>query len=296
MRLILFLFMSLGLLSGCFSSQVGPTEDDFKAFFTTGITKGTEITDMTIEAAENVGTEVEPVVKSRIKGEIVLIEDFYKSKGRVAGKKVLVKTKDKGMKSIILGVAVSKRKLDKWKIRFKELSITPDIKSYPLSKWRKGSYVIKGSAEEKKLRVQQEAENKAWRKDMQKLRKFMTGIWKTKKPILERNSQYVYIGSTVNTGSRENILYSINIPKGTNLKGTGTATISGSKNRHRAITVDISYQIFDVGEVKIKELQNKCIDTWCTGDGWTLTSTTKGALLGSARGYRTSYNMTMFRK
>lgn len=297
MRLMLILFMSLSLLSGCFSSQDGPTEEEFKAYFTGKITKGSEINDITIEVAENVGTEVEPVVKSRINGEMVLVENFYKYKGSVMGKDILVKTEDKGKTLIIKGIAVSKRKLDKWNIRFQELSIKPDVKGRPLSTWRKGSYVIKGSAEEKKLQVKQEAENKIWRKEMQKLRKFMTGKWKTKKPILERNSQYVSIGSTVNTGSREHILYSIRIPKGKELKGTGTVTISGSKNRHKAITVDISFHIFDIGEVRIKALESKCIGNWCTqGDEWTLNSTSKGALIGSAQGYRTSYNMTMFRQ
>jgi hypothetical protein len=293
--------MSLGLLNGCFSSQVGPTEEEFKAYFTAKLTKGSEITDVTIEAAENVGTKVEPVVKSRINAEMTLIENFYTHKGRVMNKTILVKTEDKGKILIIKGIAVSKRKLDKWKIRFQKLTIKPDVKGRPLSSWRKGSYVFKGSKEEKKLRLQQDAENKIWRKKMQKLRAFATGTWVTKKPIKYRNKEYARIGGLVNSKTDENVMYKLIIPKGTKLKGIGKAVVSGSKKYHRPISVNVSFQMIDIGHIEVKELRNKCIDRWCTGNGmtWTFISTDKGVLMGTyeSGGYGSDvYNMNLFRQ
>jgi len=296
MRLMILMLMSAVVLSGCFKNQIGPTEDDFKTYLEQKFSKGLTITDIEIIASQNLGTDVEPVVKSRIKGEFRLVEDFYKYSNRVSGKDVLVKIADEGTKMDLFGLSVSKLESNIWNIRFTELEIKPDVKGRPLSHWAKGSYVIKGSSEEKALIIKQEAANAAWRHKMQTLRTFMTGKWVSQKPIVEHNDQYVSIGGMVGSGTREHIIYSLNIPPGTDLEGTATATLFGSKNLHKPITVEVSYKIFDIGEVHVKELESKCIGSWCTSDRWTLNSTTKGALLGSNRGGRTAYSMTLFHK
>jgi len=88
----------------------------------------------------------------------------------------------------------------------------------------------------------------------------MTGKWITKNPITERNGKYTAIGGLVNSRSHEYVMYSLNIPKGDELKGIATATIFGPKNYHKPIKICVSYKMFDIGEVHIKELDQKCIE------------------------------------
>ena len=131
---------------------------------------------------------------------------------------------------------------------------------------------------------------------MQKLRASVSGKWVTKKPIIQRGNKYVSIGSNVTTNrTHEKVMYSINIPKGSKLKGVATATLFGTKNVHKPITVKISYQMIDIGEFHIKELESKCIGTWCTNEGWTLTTyMNKETMTASSNDLR--YKMTLVRK
>lgn len=64
---------------------------------------------------------------------------------------------------------------------------------------------------------------------------------------------------------------------------------------------NVSFQMIYVGHIEVKELRNKCIDRWCTGNGmtWTFISADKGVLmevLQSGNYGSDTYKMNLFRQ
>ncbi len=237
MRVKLLILGVVLSLVGCFESEAGPSENELKNYLQKRLPGHVKITDFDIVVSENVGTKLDPVIKSKVKGEAILVEPLYKVKKYISGKDVLVKSAKKNNRMSLSGRTSSTLKGDKWNIRFTQLEAKPDFRGRPLSSWRKDSFVMSGSKEEVVLIAKSKEEAKVWRKQMKKLRASVTGKWVSKKPIIEYNRKPVSIGSTVNTGSREQVMYSINFPDDTNLKGTATATLFGSKSRHKPITI-----------------------------------------------------------
>lgn len=297
MRIKLLILGVVLSLVGCFESEAGPSENELKNYLQKRLPSHVKITDFDIVVSENSGTKLDPIIKSKVKGKAILVEPLYKVKKYILNKDVLVKSAKKNDRMNLSGRTSSTLRGEKWSIRFTQLEAKPDFKGRPLSQWRKDSFVMSGSKEEKALIAKSKEEAKKWKKQMKKLRASVVGKWVSKKPIIERNNKFVSIGSTVNTGNREQLMYSINFPNDTNLKGIASATLFGTKNRNKPITIKLSYEITDIGEVRIKEIENKCIYDWCAGGGykWTLTVYSNPVMLSAASSDR-RYNMKLYKK
>lgn len=287
--------VSAVILTGCFDSQAGPTETELKNVLERKFPAGVKLTDLDIVAAENVGTKVDPVFKSRLKGELELAEDFYKRGKYLLGKDVLTKTASKGMKLELYGLAVSKLKSNKWNIQFTELGSKPNVDGYPLSNYRKGSYIFKGSSEEMKLIAEEKVEAERARKEMTAFRERMTGTWSAKKPILKNNKAYTHIGH------EDDLMYSVTFPAGNDFKGTAKVTYYGTNPKRRPVTIDALYVVETPYQVSVKDMQMRAVGNWSTSNTWEFISATlpggNKVLNGSNRDDdRDRYTMSLYKQ
>ncbi|RUO56464.1 hypothetical protein [Pseudidiomarina homiensis] len=140
-------------LSGCFSgSSNEPSSEDIKKSLMLKLPPIVVVNELDIDVSQNTGTEVEPFVSSRFKGELELTEALYQSVDHVMGKAILEETASEGTNFKVFGISEATLKLESWDIEFEKLDISPRIAGKPLSEWSSGGYVFAGSAAEEELR------------------------------------------------------------------------------------------------------------------------------------------------
>lgn len=154
MKKVLYFYLPLLLaftLTGCFSNKNEPSTKDILSALKFELPHYVEVKDVQVEVSENIGSEVEPQIRSRFKGEIVLTEALYKTKAAILDKEIIEEVVAKGMKFNIYGISSSKYRMEKWIIDFDKLEISPLVSGRPLSNWKTNEYVLSGSDEEGEL-------------------------------------------------------------------------------------------------------------------------------------------------
>lgn len=109
--------LSLVLLVSC-SGGIGPTRAELEGRLGESIPPSWEIRSFAVEASENLGTTVEPLVKSRFKAEVQLREDTY-TVGHITDDISFLKpVGKKGERREVYGVAGSVQKAGSWQTVF----------------------------------------------------------------------------------------------------------------------------------------------------------------------------------
>ncbi len=78
-------------LCACGSNIPGPNSDAIDSSLAMDLPAGVAIDDIDVEVAENVGSEVEPIYRTRSNVVLTLMEDFYEREGTVNDKAIVKK-------------------------------------------------------------------------------------------------------------------------------------------------------------------------------------------------------------
>jgi len=155
-RLSLSIFLVAFFLNGCGAGEPGPSEKEIRKAALLEMPGFFELDDFKIEASQNVGTEVEPVYRMRLRGALNLREPLYAVEERVLGQVILAEVLGEGARFGLFGIAEAKMELGKWVIEFEDVKLTPRIAGEPLSSFDGGQFVFSGTEDEIKLREEQE--------------------------------------------------------------------------------------------------------------------------------------------
>lgn len=148
-RILPFVF-----LAAC-SDGMGPSRAELEGQLALRLPHQLEMGSFSVEASENIGTKVEPLIKSRFKAEVRLKEDTFErdhQEGEVAFLRPAAK---KGERRELYGIASAVQKAGSWQIIFDfENSRLFDDAGNPLGSFT-GRVIVIGSSEEKDFRKEQ---------------------------------------------------------------------------------------------------------------------------------------------
>lgn len=151
------------------SRDVGPSESDIEQRLAVDLPHPWQITSLDVEASENVGTKVEPVVKSRFKAKLKLVESTYFVDSNESAAVLLRPVLQAGDERELYGVATSVMKAGAWQTAFDFENDPLRDSGEPRTKFT-GRTVVLGTDEETNYRTeieerqrQQEAEARAGR-------------------------------------------------------------------------------------------------------------------------------------
>ncbi len=174
---ISLLFLFGVLLFGCGGSNDEPSEKNIITALKFKLPHYIQVNDLQIDVSENIGSKVEPIVKSRFKGKLQLIEDLYETEKVILNKTVLRKVSDKKSKHDLFGISRSTYKMDKWSVNFEKLEMLPQPSGKPLANYSKDTFVISGSMEENALIDQKKKKDNDEKKLVSKNIKLISGHW-----------------------------------------------------------------------------------------------------------------------
>ncbi|AKS41375.1 hypothetical protein [Wenzhouxiangella marina] len=193
------LLAATSLLLACGGSP-GPDADELEAELVARVLPASwQIESLSISAAENTGSEVEPIITTRFELELELQQDLYEpafssqpleSEGgrtarHIAGRRVIEKVRSEGDEEIVFGLARSVRRGEGWQTLFELESMPWRYAGEPLSGFG-NDYVIAGSEQETELIAEVE---EAWRAEQERLaeaeRREQEALAATNQAILE---------------------------------------------------------------------------------------------------------------
>ena len=249
----------------------GPDSDKISEFMKMKLPEGLEADDIEIQAAQNVGDEIEPVYRTRVKLELELTDDVAKQVDTVGDHPVVKIVKKKGAEfPAIAFLRSTPIGSDDWKIQMERL----EYKQFPgkaLSSF--DNYVIDGSAEEKKaVEEKKAADAKEKREAEAKLaeaRRHYVGNWQATQPM-------THYGSVWTRGGHQ-IGIKLTLAAGDNGFGTGTATLYDFNRPSISATGKINYLVKNNGDsatiTHLERIQNPDLPfSASSGSTWRLTS------------------------
>jgi hypothetical protein len=292
-------------LVGCFGGD-GPSADKLRSNFLLNAHKlgsSVDIGDFNIEITDNVGTEVEPVYKSRIKTTFTIKEPFYKVDSHVDNVAVLVKSAEKDASSAVTLISRSVDHAGKWDIRFEDMQVANSMEGQPLSGYSRQKYVLKDSGEHKALvdKVRAEEEERARiaveeeAKKIQALkdaRAKLTGTWVGQKPIIA-DGEYDYI-MYKHSSPELKLHYSLEFPDNESNQVTVTYFTNPESKR---FSIDARFWFDGPSKLRIKELEEIKIAQFrwhTTGIKWEF-DIRDAELHGTAYANRYNYEVTISR-
>lgn len=151
------LFMTL--VVGC-SSKSSPSGKELATKFALDIPGYWSLNNFDIEISENVGSETEPVVKSRYVAELKLKEDTYEHSRSINDVPVIKPVKSAGDKVKIYGVATSIYRAGKWDVHFAVENNPTRNSGKPKAEFGSNA-VLSGSKKEQELTTNAEARRDA---------------------------------------------------------------------------------------------------------------------------------------
>lgn len=186
-------------LSSCGPSFDGPQTDDIDQFLEMELPEGIDAQDIEIQAAQNVGDEIEPVFRTRSKLSLVLEEDYAERVDTIDDRPVIKITKKKGTElPAILFTRSEPIGDDDWNIENERLEWKL-VKGSPVSLYDEP--ILEGSEEEKAAR--EAAKKKAAEEEREQQAKFaaaqkaFVGNWKASQPLMNYGSVYSRGGTQI---------------------------------------------------------------------------------------------------
>ncbi|MET4132584.1 hypothetical protein ABIE62_001719 [Porphyrobacter sp. MBR-155] len=230
-------------LSSCGPSFEGPQSEDIDQFLEMELPEGIDAQDIEIQASQNVGDEIEPIYRSRVKMNLVLEEDFAEVVDYVGERPVIKITKQKGTEiPAILFTRGEPIGSDDWKVEREKLEFK-FFDGNPVSAFE--NPIIKGSSEEKtaveaakKQAAEEEREEKA---KIAAAQKAFVGNWKASQPLMTYGS--VYSSNGVQVG------ISFNLGPNTDGFGKGTGSVYDFNKPSVAARSDVTYTVNDDGSL-----------------------------------------------
>lgn len=142
----------LGVMaSGCGSQDVGPSDKRISKAIQVELPGFLELNELNIEASENVGSEVEPIVRTRFSGALRLREPLYQVERTILGKSVLSEVVSQGEEVKLFGVSTAELQQEQWRVEFDDIDLSPKLAGESLGSFRTGEFVFAGSTEEAAL-------------------------------------------------------------------------------------------------------------------------------------------------
>lgn len=230
-------------LSSCGPSFEGPQSEDIDQFLEMELPEGYDAQDIEIQAAQNVGDEIEPIYRTRTKMNLVLEEDFAEVVDYVGERPVVKITKEKGTEiPAILFTRGEPIGSDDWKVQSERLNYKR-FGGVALSSIE--NPIIKGSSEEKtaveaakKQAAEEEREEKA---KIAAAQKAFVGNWKASQPLMTYGS--VYSSNGVQVG------ISFNLGPNNDGFGKGTGSVYDFNKPSVAARSDVTYTVNDDGSL-----------------------------------------------
>ncbi|PKP95156.1 MAG: hypothetical protein CVT75_03110 [Alphaproteobacteria bacterium HGW-Alphaproteobacteria-14] len=230
-------------LSSCGPSFDGPQPKDIDQFLEMELPEGIDAQDLEIQAVQNVGDEIEPIYRSRVKVNLVLEEDFATVDDYVGERPVIKITKKKGTEiPAIIFTRSEPLGSNDWKVETEKLQFK-SFEGNPVSTFE--NPIIKGSAEEKtaieaakKQAAEEEREEKA---KVSAAQKAFVGNWKASQPLMSYGS--VYSSNGVQVG------ISFNLGPNTDGFGKGTGLVYDFNKPSVAARSDVTYTVNDDGSL-----------------------------------------------
>lgn len=170
---LLVVIAATAVLMAC-GGSLGPDADDLEAELVANVLPPSwQVKSLKVSAEENVGSEVEPVIMSRLELTLELQQDLYEptsssqpleSEGgrtarRIAGRAVIERVRSEGDKERVFGLARAVRRGQGWQVRFEPESTPWRNSGDPLAAFG-NDYVIAGTEDEGALIAEVDA---AWR-------------------------------------------------------------------------------------------------------------------------------------
>jgi hypothetical protein len=238
----LIVFSAFGL-AACGETVDGPPASEIESALKIDMPTGVEVTSVKLEAAENVGSEIEPRYRSRSKVELRLTEDYYERVGSVDGKPLVKKTAERG--DTISGVLITQSEPagdNDWKVDIERLQVPP-TRGQAESSF--GDEVIEENSDAHKEAIEAEKtkqadEERKAKEEQEASRRAFIGTWTSSQPTLRRD--VVYTANDRQMGIKLNLA----APSGD--VGTGTATFYTYGNETESVPVPISYVIDKSGD------------------------------------------------
>ncbi|RUO73284.1 hypothetical protein [Idiomarina ramblicola] len=316
LRALLSGLLSL-LISGCFGSDIGPSEEAIKVTMSSDLKSGIVVSEINKIAETNLGTDVYPEVQARSEVTLKATEDLYAQVDRVGGAgvdfKPVMELTHKAGKQVSGSVVTRAKRNEKgvWDITFEKVEI-PELRGRTLSGLNDNSYLIKGSDElaayvakindaiekqeaarekrEKERLARLEKERKEKLELEKELRKSLTGTWDTSVPFQWDGKIYSRWGISFG--------YKVVIPDTDDLTGVAKVTVytrDYPKDLYSESTFEAVYEVTsNLPGFVLKEPENKGLDftktlvTWGYDSGDTINFTKEGNTLEGwrrGRGY-----------
>lgn len=158
-------------LLGCGSEPGGPTAKQLRSTFSVEIPGYWEVVSFDIEASQNIGTEVEPVYKSRFKATVGLKSDTFVGAGKEEEAIFIKPAATSGEKRELYGISTSKLHAGAWKTDFElQNNPLPDL-GQPRDFFRGEKIIVMGSPEEEAFRTETAKRREEKRKALEKEQK-----------------------------------------------------------------------------------------------------------------------------
>ncbi|OCC25393.1 hypothetical protein MB02_01680 [Croceicoccus estronivorus] len=266
------ILFSLALLVSCGKSFDGPNEDKIEEFLKLNLPEGLAAEDVEIQAAQNIGDEIEPKYRTRTKLTLVTTEDFARRTGAIGERPIVKIVKEKGEEiPAILFTRSEPIGDDDWNVEQERLEYKAFSGGAAMRLSMFDNYVIEGSDQEKKAISEEkakEAEEKKRRDaELAEARKAFVGNWKTSKPLMRYGSIYARNGVQVGL--------SFQLDPGTDGFGTGVGRVYDFNNPSTSAQSKISYTVDDSGGFAtvnfINRTQNDAVPFYVSeGTNWRL--------------------------
>lgn len=232
--------IALALLVGCGKSFDGPGEDKIGEFLKLNLPEGLSADDIEIQAAQNIGDEIEPKFRTRTKITLVTTEDFARRTGSVGDRPVVKIVKKKGEEiPAILFTRSEPIGDDDWNVEQERLEFKPFAGGAAMRLSMFDNYVIEGSDQEKQAIADEKArkaeEQKQHDAELAEARKAFFGTWKTNQPLMRYGS--IYSGNGVQVGM------SFQLDPGTDGFGTGIGRLYDFNDPSKWAQSKISYTV-----------------------------------------------------
>lgn len=270
-------------LAACGETVDGPPASEIESALKIDMPAGIEVSSVDLEAAENVGSEIEPKYRSRSRIKLRLTEDFYDRVGMVGDTALVKKTASRGdeISGILITQAEPAGEND-WTVDIERLQV-PNTRGQAESSFGSGGFVLENSDEHKQLVEEETAreaeEQRAQEAEEDAQRRAYFGTWQSSQPALYRRDVYLHDGKQL--GVRL-VLRAAN-----GNVGEGTALFYAYGGTASGTAVPVSYVIADdLEKVRVTfpqgaEYDGLGIDI---GSGVTWSLSKDGTFTNSARG------------
>jgi len=126
-----------------------------------------EVTSFEVQAKENIGTKVEPLIKARFKAEVSLESDTYIYDKKINGVTFISVAARRGEKREIYGISTAKIFRGNWQVDFEFENDPMSELGKPRDFYIGKNFILKGSAEEDSLMaaIQKKQEEEGLRKE-----------------------------------------------------------------------------------------------------------------------------------